>query len=158
MNAFDAFVDKFGLLLGMVVYILLKDVIPFIKEKWLPARMQADSEERASRLAELSEERKWHRQMESERLEEMKKLTETVQAINLNLAQLNAETSSIRIGEEMIVDNQRTIIDKQDDHHNATMDAIGEMREEVARRKGIEEGKKMPKTGPIGGGETKLEP
>lgn len=181
MPQFEKLVEIFGPWLTLGIYILLKDVIPFVKNKYLPAKMkraeeehkarvdelaaerQAAQVERIARQEELTDERKWHRQMELERMEEMKRIGDAVEAIKQNLVQMNADNSAIRSAEDQIVDNQGLIMRKQDDHHNMTIStmhehdnnmnkAVADMREEVARRRGIDEGivkgKQLPKTGP----------
>jgi hypothetical protein len=138
----ETFFGRYGIWMGLVVYILLKDVIPFAKEKWLPAQMQAAEDDRKSKAAAEDDERKWLRNMFAAQVQ-------ALQAIEKNLVQINADNTAIRDAEGMITDNQTMIMQKQDTHHNEMMNAVSQMRERTARIDGIAEGKKMPKTGPL---------
>lgn len=166
MTPFETFITTYGGWIGLVVFVLVDKVVPLLFDKIIPAslkradeeresRMKALEEERLADLAERAEDRKFRRQMDAERAEELKAIRQAMEAMNNNLTQVNASLNSVRLAETDIITNQRTILDKQDDHHNAMLGAISSMRESVARRDGIAEGKKLPKTGPIGDKDTK---
>lgn len=124
-------IEIYGPWIGLVLIVVFNWILPFLRDKWFPSRMKAAEDERI-----------WLRQMFTAHLE-------TLQAIEKNLVQINSDNSAIRDTENTITDNQQTIMNKQDMHHNEMMSAVSAMKERVARLDGIAEGKKLPKTGPI---------
>lgn len=125
-------IEVYGPWIGLGLIVLFNWVLPFLRDKWFPARMKAEEDERL-----------WLRNMFAAQVEALR-------AIEKNLVQINADNSSIRDAEETIVNNQQIIMGKQDMHHNEMMSAVSAMRERTARIDGITEGKKLPRTGPIG--------
>ena len=117
------FIEQFGPWIGIAVYILMKDVIPFIVNKYLPSRIKANENGKA----EKREERTWAHNLEEERLIELRKIADSTQALSLSMMQTNERIATM-------MTNQQRILGKQDEHHNAMMDAVIDMREEVARR------------------------
>lgn len=113
------------------------------------ARQKAIDEERLADLKERDEDRKFRRQMDAERTEELKAIRLAMETMSNSMITQSAAIGSVRLAETDIVANQQVIIGKQDMHHNEMMRAVGDMREEVSRRRGVEEGKKLPKTGPM---------
>jgi hypothetical protein len=125
MTDWQMFVEQFGPWVGLFVYVILKDAIPFATRRWLPSKIQQIEDER--RLAE--EDVEWRRRVEGERLTELKEIASATRALSISMTQTNERIATI-------MSNQNTIMSKQDLHHDGMMDAIGDMRAAVARREG----------------------
>lgn len=169
ISLIEGFFSHYGLIMGFIAYVIIKDVIPFVKEKWLPAQMKAAEDDRIARNQDLIDERRFHRQNEIERNAEIKLLRETVQKISESLIQINADNSAIRDAEDQILDNQSQIMTKQETYHRETVTEVrahdartetgmNEMRQEVKYRKGYAEGHAKPKTGPLTDDQNKDKP
>jgi len=112
--------------LGLLIYILLKDILPLITKKWIPAKIQEAEDERRARVQELEDERRWKKEIDMERLQELKQIAQSTTALTLSMTQMNERVANMLV-------NDQTIMSKQDSHHQAMMDAVGDMREVVAR-------------------------
>jgi hypothetical protein len=141
MTGLESFTNTYGLAIGFILYILLKDVIPFIVVKFLPAQLKAAEDERQAKIKQEEEDREWRSTNEREHLAAINRIAESTQMLTLNMTQTNE-----RIGTMMV--NQQAIMSKQDTTQNFLMKAVADMRETVAAETG-KRTKKM-KTGPLG--------
>lgn len=139
MAELEILIGHYGIWLGFGLYIFFKDIWPLIFKKLIPARIKAAENERVAKIKELEDLRSWQRKMDAERVIELRNIASATQSMNLNLVRVNVEIANLKDSSANIVDNQRTIMEKQDIHHNATMQAVSDMRAVVAKREGKED-------------------
>jgi hypothetical protein len=139
MTPLENFVEVYGIWIGLVVYILLKDVVPFLFTKFIPGKLKAVETQRQERVKELSEERvavegqrkeradellgerEWQHKLELDRAAILTTISNATQALAVSMAQTNTNIVTI-------MSNQSRILTKQDTHHDAMMEAVGDMR------------------------------
>lgn len=128
MPAFDHFLDLYGIWVGLGVYILLKDVLPFLFTKFFPGRLKAAETQRQQRVEELAAEREWQHGLETERAAILQTISKATQDLAVSMAQTNSNMLNI-------LSNQGRILTKQDDHNNLMLEAIGDMRARTSTAK-----------------------
>ena len=121
MSAFDHFLDVYGIWVGLGVYVFVKDVLPFLFQKFFPGRLKAAETQRKERVEELAAEREWQHELETERAAILQTISKATQDLAVSMAQTNSNMLNI-------LSNQSRILTKQDLHHDSMMDAIGDMR------------------------------
>ena len=121
MTEFDSFLSTYGVWVGLGIYVLLKDVIPFLFGRLIPGRIQAVEEARKERVSELSQEREWQHELEKGREAILDGISKAIQDLAVGMAQTNTNIANI-------VSGQDRMLTKQDIHHDQMMEAIGDMR------------------------------
>lgn len=122
------FAEQYGPWVGLLVYILLKDAVPFATSKWLPAKIKEAEEQRA----EARQDAVWRKKMEEERLAELREIAGSTRALQLNMAATNERMGALMAG-------QQVITTKIDFTQSFLSNAIADMRESVALRRGRED-------------------
>ena len=123
----DAFIENYGLAIGAVLYVLIKDIIPFILNKFIPAKMKAAEKQRLDRVSELMSERDWQHKLETDRLAILTEISRATQNLSISMAQTNANITTILTGQDRM-------LTKQDAHNTSMMEAVADMRESVAAK------------------------
>jgi hypothetical protein len=123
----ETFLANYGIWVGLAVYILLKDIVPFLFGKFFPGRIKSAEAQRLERVRELEDERDWQHKLENDRLNVLAEISRATQNLSVNMASTNANIAAV-------LTNQGRILVKQDDHHTAMMDAVGDMRAAVSVR------------------------
>lgn len=161
MTGIEAFADRYGLAIAVGLIVLFNWVLPFLRDKLGPAIIKRQDKELEDKEITIQSERQFHREMEKERNTDLRALRDVVEAIQRSLVQMNNDNTAIRDTERTVLTNQGTILDKQERYHSETVheirkygdlsrDGMNEMREEVARRQGMEDGIKKHKKGDTG--------
>lgn len=138
----------------LLVYFLYKELWPLITKKVLPAQMKAVEDQRAElarekredreqRLQQQKEEAEFRHGIEQERLKSAQATSSAIQQLSIAMMQTNERIATI-------LENQRLILSAQGNNHAFLVEAISDMRADVAHKQGLQEGKHLPKTGPIG--------
>lgn len=125
MPTWESFVEQFGPWFAIVLYIIVKDAIPFLTGKYLPSKIKEAEDIRADKQADAD----WRKRMEEERLAELKEIATSTRTLTVSMAQTGERIATI-------MTNQQRIITNQSEHHNMMMEAVSDMREEVAERRG----------------------
>jgi hypothetical protein len=125
MLPIETFFDKYGLMLGLVAYIVIRDVIPFIFGKLIPGRIESVETQRKARAMELSSEREWQHKVEQDRQSTLAEIAKAVQVLSTSMVQTNINITQILTNQERIQTNQSL-------HHDEMMGAIGDMRAATA--------------------------
>ena len=121
MTEFDSFLSTYGLWVGLGIYVLLKDVIPFLFGRFIPGRIQVVEEARKERVSELDQEREWQHELEKSREAILDGISKAIQDLAVGMKQTNTNIANI-------VSGQDRMLTKQDTHHDQMMEAIGDMR------------------------------
>jgi len=124
----DAFIEQYGLYIGLLAYVLIKDVIPFLVQKFIPERIKAAEVQRRERVNELFTEREWQHKLETDRLAILNEISKATQSLATQMAQTNANIA-------VILSGQDRVLNKQDAHNNLMMEAIADMKEAAAKRR-----------------------
>lgn len=124
-------IDKYGVPLGLAILIIVA-LIPVVRDRLIPAIIDI-----------LKSRDAFQRQIELDRLASAKKTDENISALATSMVQLTAMIP-------IILQNQTTIQERENDILQTLNSAITSMRETVARREGYEQRKKD--TGPLGEG------
>lgn len=127
MTSLEKFLELYGVWIGLGVYILVKDVVPFLFQKFIPERIKSVESQRKDRVGELAQERVWQHQVEQDRQTVLAALAKSMQDLALSNVQTNANIVTIMA-------NQSRILSKQDSHHDIMIDAITDMKEKTAKR------------------------
>jgi hypothetical protein len=120
--------DKFGVVVGLAILIVIA-LIPLVRDKVIPALIK----EREDREV-------FRRQVELERLASAKKTDASIAALAGYMATMTERMT-------VILNNQATIQDRENDILEALNNGISAMRERVARSEGIEQGRRLHKPG-----------
>jgi hypothetical protein len=121
MTEFDSFLSTYGVWVGLGIYVLLKDVIPFLFGRFIPGRIQAVEEARKERVSELGQEREWQHELEKGREAILDGISKAIQDLAVSMEKTNTNIANI-------VSGQDRMLTKQDIHHDQMMEAIGDMR------------------------------
>lgn len=121
MTEFDSFLSTYGLWVGLGIYVLLKDVIPFLFGRFIPGRIQVVEEARKERVSELDQEREWQHELEKGREAILDGISKAIQDLAVGMEKTNTNIANI-------VSGQDRMLTKQDTHHDQMMEAIGDMR------------------------------
>jgi hypothetical protein len=125
MPPIETFLNKYGLWIGIGVYVFIKDVAPFLFTKFFPGRLKVAEEQRKERVEELAAEREWQHALEKERAAILGTISKATQDLAVSMAMTNSNIVTI-------LSNQSRILSKQDAHHDSMMEAIGDMRAKTA--------------------------
>lgn len=104
------FLTEYGGWSGLAIYFFYKEVWPLIIHKLIPAKIK-----------ELDDERSFHRTVETERLAEVKKMSDAVQELAVYMSQTNERITSILAGQQLI-------LTRQDSTFSVLTDGIADMR------------------------------
>jgi len=117
----------------LIAYVFYKEVWPLFANKIIPSRIKMREESASARTRELDDDRIFHRQVETERLEEIKKITNAVEII---------AKSQVRSDEKMatIMSHLQLILARQEATFGVLTDGVADMRAATGvKRKNIDE-------------------
>jgi hypothetical protein len=146
---FKDLVEIYGGWAAFALFFLYTKVWPLIENRIIPEGYKLREKEREARLEELrarsaieDEDRKFRQEIERERLAGARQTQEAITRISEAMVQTNERIAIILQNQVQIQANQAALM-------STLNDGITDMREEVALRRGREEGKHLPKTGPL---------
>jgi hypothetical protein len=109
MGTLETFLNTYGIWVGLLTYVLVKDILPFTFNKFIPGRIQSTEDQRKDRLIELTSEREWQHKLEENRVAILADISKAIQGLALGMVETNTNIVTILSNQTRILDNLEDI-------------------------------------------------